>query len=101
MGLLEAFAPEEVDQRLKTGSALDNLPVDELEALVRQNIGNRLYQAQSLLKESQTARSVQSLPDQLEKLREQIEGLQRENVQLRSKITQATASRRYCLAWSN
>ena len=68
VGLLETFAPEEVDQRLKTGRPLDHLPVDELEQLVRQQVGNRLHQAQSLLKESQTAQRVQNLRDQLEKL---------------------------------
>jgi len=30
VGLLETFAPDEVDQRLKSGRPLDSLPVEEL-----------------------------------------------------------------------
>jgi hypothetical protein len=44
VSLLETFAPEEVDLRLKSGRPLDHLPVDELEQLVRQQVGNRLHQ---------------------------------------------------------
>ena len=82
VGLLESFAPEEVDQRLKAGQPLDHLPVDELEQLVRQQVGNRLLQAQSLLKESQNAQRVQNLRDQVEKLAVRTDELQKENKRL-------------------
>jgi predicted nuclease with TOPRIM domain len=93
VGLLESFAPEEVDQRLKVGRPLDHLPVDELEQLVRQQVGNRLHQAQSLLKESQTAQRVQNLRDQLEKLITQVDELRQENKQLQDQINQLQAEK--------
>jgi multidrug efflux pump subunit AcrA (membrane-fusion protein) len=93
VGLLESFAPEEVDQRLKSGRPLDHLPVDELEQLVRQQVGNRLHQAQSLLKESQTAQRVQNLRDQLEKLIAQVDELRQENKQLQDQINQLQAEK--------
>ncbi len=86
VGLLETFAPEEVDQRLKSGQPLDHLPVDELEQLVRQQVGNRLHQAQSLLNESQTAQRIQNLRDQLEKLAAQADELRKENKRLQVQI---------------
>jgi len=93
VGLLESFAPEEVDQRLKSGRPLDHLPVDELEQLVRQQVGNRLHQAQSLLKESQTAQRVQNLREQLEKLIAQVDELRQENKQLQDQINQLQAEK--------
>lgn len=82
VGLLETFAPDEVDQRLKSGRPLDSLPVEELEQLVRQHIGNQLHQAQALLKDSQSAKNLQHIRDQLDKLRSQYESLREENAQL-------------------
>lgn len=93
VGLLESFAPEEVDQRLKAGRPLDHLPVDELEQLVRQQVGNRLHQAQSLLKESKTAQRVQNLRDQLEKLIAQVDELRQENKQLQDQINHLQAEK--------
>ena len=84
--MLETFAPEEVDQRLKNGRPLDHLPVDELEQLVRQQVGNRLHHVQRLLNDSQAAQRVQNLRDQLEKLMAQNEELQKENRQLQDQI---------------
>ena len=52
VSLLETFAPEEVDSRLKSGLALDSLPVDELENLVRQRLAQRLQQALLVLNEA-------------------------------------------------
>lgn len=86
VSLLETFAPEEVDQRLKNGRPLDHLPVDELEQLVRQQVGNRLHQVQRLLNDSQAAQRVQNLREQLEKLITQNEELQKENKQLQDRI---------------
>jgi regulator of replication initiation timing len=86
VSLLETFAPEEVDQRLKNGRPLDHLPVDELEQLVRQQVGNRLHHVQRLLNDSQAAQRVQNLREQLEKLMAQNEELQKENRQLQDQI---------------
>jgi hypothetical protein len=93
VGLLETFAPDEVDQRLKTGRPLDSLPVEELEQLVRQHIGNQLHQAQMLLKDSQSAKNLQTLRDQLDKLRSQYEPLREENARLASKVASLDAER--------
>ena len=86
VGLLETFAPDEVDQRLKSGRQLDSLPVEELEQLVRQHIGNQLHQAQVLLKDSQNAKTLQHNRDQLDKLRSQYESLREENTRLVSQV---------------
>lgn len=93
VSLLETFAPEEVDQRLKNGRPLDHLPVDELEQLVRQQVGNRLHQAQSLLKESQSAQRVQNLRDQLEKMAVHADELRKENKQLQDQNNQIEAEK--------
>lgn len=93
VSLLETFAPEEVDQRLKNGRPLDHLPVDELELLVRQQVGNRLHHVQRLLNDSQTAQRVQNLRDQLEKLIAQNEELQKENKQLQDRINRLEAEK--------
>lgn len=86
VGLLETFAPDEVDQRLKSGRPLDSLPVEELEQLVRQHIGNQLHQAQVLLKDSQSAKTLQHNRDQLDKLRSQYESLREENARFVSQV---------------
>ena len=91
--LLETFAPEEVDQRLKTGRPLDQLPVEELEQLIRHHIGTRLHQAQSLLQESQNAQRVQNLRDQVEKLAVRTDELQKENLRLQDQINQLEAEK--------
>ncbi|WP_157235383.1 hypothetical protein [Bellilinea caldifistulae] len=93
VSLLETFAPEEVDQRLKNGRPLDHLPVDELEQLVRQQVGNRLHQVQRLLNDSQTAQRLQNLREQLEKLIAQNEELQKENKQLQDRINRLDAKK--------
>jgi len=93
VGLLETFAPDEVDQRLKSGRPLDSLPVEELEQLVRQHIGNQLHQAQVLLKDSQSAKTMQITRDQLEKLRGQIESLREENTRLVSQVASLETER--------
>lgn len=93
VSLLETFAPEEVDQRLKNGRPLDHLPVDELEQLVHQQVGNRLHQVQRLLSDSQSAQRVQNLREQLEKLIAQNEELQKENKQLQDRINRLEAEK--------
>jgi hypothetical protein len=93
VGLLETFAPDEVDQRLKSGRPLDSLPVEELEQLVRQHIGNQLHQAQVILKDSQSAKTLQHNRDQLDKLRNQNESLREENARLVSQVSSLEAER--------
>lgn len=93
VSLLETFAPEEVDLRLKNGRPLDHLPVDELEQLVRQQVGNRLHQVQRLLSDSQVAQRVQNLREQLEKLIAQNEELQKEKEQLQDRINRLDAEK--------
>ena len=97
VGLLETFAPDEVDQRLKIGRSLDSLPVEELEQLVRQHIGNQLHQAQALLKDSQSAKNLQHLHDQLDKLRSQYEPLHEENARLTGQVASLEAERNHLL----
>lgn len=93
VSLLETFAPEEVDQRLKNGRPLDHLPVDELEQLVRQQVGNRLHSVQRLLNDSQVAQRVQNLREQLEKKIAQTDELQKENKQLQDRINRLEAEK--------
>jgi hypothetical protein len=93
VGLLETFAPDEVDQRLKSGRPLDSLPVEELEQLVRQHIGNQLNQAQVLLKDSQNAKTLQHNRDQLDKLRSQYESLREENARLVGQVVSLETER--------
>ena len=63
VGLLETFAPDEVDQRLKAGRPLDSLPVDELEQLARQHIGNQLHQAKGEEKMAEPEKSDDQPPE--------------------------------------
>ncbi|MEN4011368.1 MAG: hypothetical protein ROW48_05000 [Bellilinea sp.] len=93
VGLLETFAPDEVDQRLKSGRPLDSLPVEELEQLVRQHIGNQLYQAQVLLNDSQSAKNLQHNRDMLDKLRSQYGSLREENARLVSQVASLETER--------
>ena len=97
VGLLETFAPDEVDQRLKSGRLLDSLPVEELEQLVRQHIGYQLHLAQSLLKDSQSAKNLQHNRDQLDKLRSQYESLHEENPRLVSQVASLDTERNILL----
>src|SRR5690606_29568917 len=66
---------------------------DELEQLVRQQVGNRLHHVQRLLNDSQAAQRVQNLRDQLEKLITQNEELQKENKQLQDRINRLEAEK--------
>ena len=93
VGLLETFAPDEVDQRLKAGRPLDSLPVEELEQLVRQHIGNQLHQAQALLNDSQSAKNLQNFKNQLEKLHSQNETLRDENKKIAGQVTSLETER--------
>lgn len=82
VGLLETFAPDEVDRRLKAGSPLDSLPVEELDQLVRQHVGDQLHKVQALLKDGQGLRTRQQLDD----LYKENEALRQENTRLGTQV---------------
>ncbi len=63
VSLLEAFAPEEVERRLKSGLALDSLGVEELVQLVDNHIGSRIRR---LAREGSENDRLQELKDQLQ-----------------------------------
>ena len=82
VGILEAFVPEEVDRRLKSGQAMDSLGVEELAQLVSQRLNARLQQVQNIQDESKGANSLQALRDQLQANQRELEGLRSENHRL-------------------
>jgi len=75
--LLEEFAQEEVDQRLKAGRPVDSLGVDELVQLIRQAAEPRPSQAQTLMRENRSARALQELQEQNTKLQGDLKRLYR------------------------
>ena len=84
--LLETFAPEEVDRRLKSGEALDSLDVEELALLISAQISAQLN---TRLRQSQgtpNTHTVQSLNDRLQASQSEIDRLQKENRQLSEEI---------------
>ena len=78
--LLEAFAPEEVEQCLKSGRAVDSLAVDELAQLIRQAVEPRPSQAQKLMQENHSARALQDLQEQIAKLQGDLKEAQAETL---------------------
>ena len=82
VSLLETFAPEEVDSRLKSGLALDSLPVDELENLVRQRLAQRLQQALLVLNEAGHNRPGHPIRIQLQNCQAALEKAREENRRL-------------------
>lgn len=89
VGLLETFAPDEVDRRLKAGSPLDSLPVEELDQLVRRHVGDQLHKVQALLKDGQGPRTRQQMDD----LRKENEALRQENARLGTQVVGLEAER--------
>jgi hypothetical protein len=84
VSLLETFAPEEADRRLKSGQPLDSLAVDELEQLVRHHVGARVnHHARS-----NPGRKSDSLELDLQKKQAELNDLRVENTKLRSRIEQ-------------
>ena len=59
---------------------------DELEQLIRQNVGPRLSQAQMLLKENHNVKAQQEFKEQLAKLQGDLKESQAENLRLASRI---------------
>jgi len=88
VGLLETFAPDVVDQRLKTGLPLDQLPVDELEQMLRQTIGSQLNQAQSASRQKLSSKPDLPRKEIAEKLQEELKKSQDDNAQLARRIHQ-------------
>ena len=82
LSLLESFAPEEVDRRLKSGQPLDSLKVDELSQLIIQQINSRL-------RKSQDGRVGNS--DELQVLKNQLLTVQGELDRLRTENRRMTA----------
>jgi len=86
LGLLETFAPEEVDQRLKTGQVVDSLPVDELELLIRQSVAARLNRPRLSANENQAAKGFQDLQEQMAILQGELKEAQAQNIDLTERI---------------
>ena len=73
VSLLESFAPEEVERRLKSGQPLDSLKVDELGQLINQQINARLRKAQEVTNGTGNGEELQALKSQLLTIQGEIE----------------------------
>ena len=83
--LLETFAPEEVDQRLKTGRPLDQLPVEELEQLIRHHVGLHINHHSS---SSRSGHHSHDLEADYQKKQAELDNLNAENSKLKSTLEQ-------------
>jgi hypothetical protein len=79
VSLLESFAPEEVEQRLKSGQPLDSLKVDELGQLINQQINARLRKASEVKNGSGSGDELQAVKNQLLTIQGELESLRVEN----------------------
>jgi hypothetical protein len=79
VSLLESFAPEEVERRLKSGQPLDSMKVDELGQLISLQINVRLRKAQEVTNESGNSEELQALKSQLLTIQSEIDRLRLEN----------------------
>ena len=86
VSLLETFAPEEVDRRLKSGLALDSLGVEELAQLVSQKISTRSRTPQPICKETDCSQEVQELKRQLQANQEESGKLRTANQRLTGEV---------------
>jgi hypothetical protein len=84
VSLLESFAPEEVERRLKSGQPLDNLKVDELGQLISQQINIQLRKAQEVKNGSDKGDEMQVLKSQLLIIQGEVDRLRVENRHLAS-----------------
>jgi len=82
VSLLETFAPEEVDRRLKNGQPLDNLGVDELEQIISRQFSTHMRQSQGIQNEADCSHAIQNLKDQIQTNQSEIGQLQTENRRL-------------------
>ncbi len=87
VSLLETFAPEVVDQRLKNGMAMDHLPVEDLEQLIRQSLGPIVQQARTSSRESQQTGVVQTLREKVARCEDETRLVQTENTNLKAQIS--------------
>jgi hypothetical protein len=79
VSLLEAFAPEEVEQRLKSGQPLDSLKVDELGQLISQQINARLRKVLQVKNGSGCGEELQATKSQLLTIKGELDRLRVEN----------------------
>ena len=79
VSLLESFAPEEVDRRLKTGQPLDNLRVEELASLISQQLNASLRKSQDMKKGTGNPEDLQTVKSQLLTNQSEIDRLRSEN----------------------
>lgn len=85
VSLLETFAPEEADRRLKNGQQLDSLPVDELEQLIRRHLGARVNHHSS---QPQSRQKSDDLEAENQKKQVELDNMRAENSKLKSIIEQ-------------
>ena len=86
LGLLETYAPEEVDQRLKTGQAVDSLQVDELELLIRQSIGAKISKSKTESDANTAIIELPGLQDRLSIAREELRASKVQNTALTEQV---------------
>jgi hypothetical protein len=79
VSLLESFAPEEVEQRLKSGQPLDSLKVDELGQLINQKINARLRKVSQVKNGSGNGDELLAVKNQLLTIQGELENLRVEN----------------------
>ncbi len=79
VSLLESFAPDEVERRLKNGQPLDSLKVDELGQLISQQINIRLRKVSEAKNGSGNGDDVQALKTQLLTIQGELDRLRIEN----------------------
>jgi hypothetical protein len=79
VSLLESFAPEEVERRLKNGQPLDNLKVDELGQLISQQINTRLHKVQEVTNGTGNSEDLQALKSQILTIQGEMDRLRVEN----------------------
>ncbi|PWB50539.1 MAG: hypothetical protein C3F13_16435 [Anaerolineales bacterium] len=84
VSLLESFAPEEVEQRLKSSQPLDSLKVDELGQLINQQINSHLRKAQEVTNGTGNSEDLRALKNQLLTIQGEIDRMREENRHLAS-----------------
>ena len=82
VSLLESFAPEEVDRRLKSGQPLDSLRVDELGLLINQQISARLRKFQGVKNGAGSTEDLQVIKSQNVTILGELDRLKTENRRL-------------------
>ncbi|MDD5369140.1 MAG: hypothetical protein PHQ40_08645 [Anaerolineaceae bacterium] len=85
VSLLETFAPQEADRRLKNGEPLDSLPVEELEQLVRLHIRQRMNELQKPVRFSENL-DLSILQIEIQKKDQEMDRLRIENQGLNARI---------------